>query len=182
MMQTTMSALTSRRLLVGLLLMCLLISACGFKMRGQAPLPFETLYTNVSRNSAFGIQIYRLLKASSPNTSMVEEASDAQVRLIQQNFSRTRSDVSLDFEGKVEEYELGLVFIFSMTDAKGNVLIPTTRLTATRLMPYSEDDAAAKAAEMQILYGDMEKSIADRLYRRVISEDAIERYKQFNPQ
>ena len=69
-----------------------------------------------------------------------------------------------------------------MTDAKGNVLIPTTRLTATRLMPYSEDDAAAKAAEMQLLYGDMEKSIADRLYRRVISEDAIERYKQFNPQ
>ena len=49
-------------------------------------------------------------------------------------------------------------------------------------MPYSEDDAAAKAAEMQLLYGDMEKSFADRLYRRVISEDAIERYKQFNPQ
>lgn len=181
-MQTTTSALTSRRLLVGLLLLCLLISACGFKMRGQAPLPFETLYTNVSRNSAFGIQIYRLLKASSPNTTMVDSAAQAQVRLNQQAFSRTRSDVSLDYEGKVEEYELGLVFIFNMTDAKGNVLIPTTRLSATRLMPYSEDDAAAKAAEMQLLYSDMEKSIADRLYRRVISEDAIERYKQFNPQ
>ncbi len=182
MMQTANLLLTPRRLLVLLLFVCLLISGCGFKMRGQAPLPFDSLYTNVSRNSAFGIQIYRLLKASSPNTTMVDDAASAQVRLIQQSFNRTRSEVSLDFEGKVEEYELGLVFIFTMVDAKGNVLIPATRLSATRLMPYSEDDSAAKAAEMQLLYGDMEKSIADRLYRRVISEDAIERYKQFNPQ
>lgn len=181
MMQTAGSLLTTRRLLTGLLLVCLLISGCGFKMRGQAPLPFDTLYTNVTRNSAFGIQIYRLLKASSPNTTMVDEPGLAQVRLIQQSFSRTRSEVSLDFEGKVEEYELGLVFIFTITDAKGNILAPSTRLSATRLMPYSEDDAAAKSAEMQLLYRDMEKSIADRLYRRVISEGVIERYKQFNP-
>lgn len=180
-MQTAGSLLTTRRLLTGLLLVCLLISGCGFKMRGQAPLPFDTLYTNVTRNSAFGIQIYRLLKASSPNTTMVDEPGLAQVRLIQQSFSRTRSEVSLDFEGKVEEYELGLVFIFTITDAKGNILAPSTRLSATRLMPYSEDDAAAKSAEMQLLYRDMEKSIADRLYRRVISEGVIERYKQFNP-
>lgn len=181
MMQTTDSMLSPRRWLVGLLLLCLLISGCGFKMRGQEPLPYDTLYTNVSRNSAFGIHIYRLLKASSPNTTMVDSPEQAQVQVIQESFNRTRSEVSLDYEGKVEEYELGLVFIFSMMDAKGNVLIPSTRLTASRLMPYSEDDASAKSSEMQLLYNDMEKSIADRLYRRVISEEASARYKQFNP-
>lgn len=180
-MQTSVSILTPRRLLVGVLLLFLLLSGCGFKMRGQTMLPFDSLYTNVPRNSAFGIQVYRLLKASSPNTALLETPEHAQVHLIQQSFNRTRSEVSLDSEGKVEEYELGLVFIFTIVDAKGNILIPSSRLSATRLMPYSEEEAAAKSAEMQLLYSDMEKSIADRLYRRVISDEVIKRYQQFNP-
>lgn len=68
-----------------------------------------------------------------------------------------------------------------MTDSHGNELIPTSRIEATRQLPYDEDDASAKQEEMAQLYTDMEKSIADRLIRRITSPDVITTYLQHNP-
>ncbi len=172
---------TTRRYLVGFLMLSLLLTGCGFKMRGQTELPFGAIYSNISRNSSFGIYIYRLLKASSPNTVMVDSPQQANIIVTQLALNRTRTEISLDADGRVEEYELGLAFQFSVSDAAGNILIEPTTLTASQLLPYDEDVASAKAAEMVLIYNNMEKSIADRLYRRITSEELSERYRQLNP-
>ncbi|MBV4396896.1 hypothetical protein KU392_06445 [Advenella alkanexedens] len=168
-------------LLAAGVLLCLLIAGCGFKMRGPTPLPFSTLYTNIPQNSAFGSRVWRAIQANSPGTTVTADAALAQAKLIQEDFSRSQREVSLDAQGKVEEYELNLVLTFSMTDSHGNELIPTSRIEATRQLPYDEDDASAKQEEMAQLYTDMEKSIADRLIRRITSPDVITTYLQHNP-
>lgn len=166
------------RMLLALgIFLCLLIAGCGFKMRGVTPLPFETMYTNIPQNSAFGSRIIRAIRASSPNTVITQDASLANAKLIQLGNERTRREVSLDAQGKVEEYELSLVFTFTLTDGQGNELIPASRLAATRQLPYSDDDSAAKAEESLKLYEDMEKSIADRLIRRITSPEVINAYR-----
>ncbi len=167
-------------LAVGILL-CLLIAGCGFKMRQPIPLPFTKLYTNIPQNSAFGSRVWRALQANSPGTVITEEAAGAEAMLIQEGFNRAQREISLDAQGKVEEYELNLVLTFTMTDSQGNELIPTSRISATRQLPYDEDDAAAKQEEMSLLYSDMEKSIADRLIRRITSPDVITTYLEHNP-
>lgn len=173
--------LTPRRYLVGFLMLSLLLAGCGFKMRGQTDLPFTSIYSNISSNSSFGIYIYRLLKASSPKTVMVDNPQQAELIITQLALNRTRTEVSLDADGAVEEYELGLTFQFSVSDLAGNVLIEPTVLTASQLLPYDEKEASAKAAEMVLIYNNMEKSIANRLYRRITSEELINRYRQLNP-
>lgn len=166
--------------LIGISLLCVLV-ACGFKMRGQLALPFTTLYSNISKQSAFGNDLYRLLKASTPHLSISNTNDKAQVILQQLNFERTSSQVSLNAEGYVEEYELGVTFRFTLLDAKGRVLIAPTTINTTRLLPYDVNQSAAKSAEMLLLYDDMEKSIINRVYRLIVSENVINRYKTFNP-
>lgn len=172
---------TVRHYLTALLLLSLVVAGCGFKMRGQVDLPFKTIYTNISRQSSFGIYIYRLLKASSPETVMVDKATQAELIVTQLGMNRAQTEVSLDADGKVEEYELSLSFQFSVSDAQGNELIPPTTLSSSQLLPYDENAADAKAAEMQLIYSTMEKNIADRLYRRLTSEELIQYYRQLNP-
>lgn len=179
-MRTVKFSAMPKKLLIGLMVLSLCLVGCGFKMRGQAETPFQTLYTNIPKQTPFGIYIFRLLKAGSPNLTIVDTPDQADVTLTQLSFSRNRTEVSLDANGKIEEYELGLVFRFTVSDRQGNILVEPSLLSATRLLPYDENEASAKSAEMSLLYSDMEKSIADRLYRRILSEEVIEQYRRLN--
>lgn len=170
---------THRLLLLALLLLLISLAACGFKLRGATPLPFDSLYTNINSQSSFGAQIIRGIKANSPNTRIVAEASDADVRLIQISNRRTRKEMSLTVDGKVEEYELGLYISVTLVDSKGNTLLAPTTLSNLRLLPYDEDESSAKAAEMQQLYADMERNIAAAILQRITADEVIENYRQF---
>lgn len=181
-MQIFSHRFTTRHYLTALLLLSMLIAGCGFKIRGQVDLPFKSIYTNITRQSNFGVYIYRLLKASSPSTIILNSAANAELIVTQLDMRRLQTEVSLDADGKVEEYELGLLFQFSVSDAQGNELIPPTTLSSTQLLPYDENAADAKSAEIQLIYTAMEKNIADRLYRRLTSEELIKRYRHFNSQ
>lgn len=57
--------------------LCLLLAACGFRLKGVSPLPFTTIYTNIPDNSAFGANMRRAIVASSPRTRFVSEPADA---------------------------------------------------------------------------------------------------------
>src|SRR5690625_7879435 len=74
----------------------LALSGCGFKLKGGSPLPFNTLYTNISLNSAFGAQLQRMLEANSPGLRFVAERDEAQATLIQLQNSRRTRDVALE--------------------------------------------------------------------------------------
>ena len=172
------SKLQQYAVLLLLLLIVVSLTACGFKLRGATPLPFNSLYTNINSQSPFGAQIIRGIRANSPNTRIVDEASEAEVRLVQIYNRRTRKEMSLTIDGKVEEYELGLYVSFTLVDQTGNTLLAPTTLSNLRLLPYDEDNSAAKAAEMQQLYTDMERNIATSILQRITSDDVIQRYHQ----
>lgn len=163
-----------------LLLLIFSLAACGFKLRGATPLPFNSLYTNISSQTSFGSYIIRGIRANSPHTRIVDNATEAEARLIQINSRRTRKEMSLDINGKVEEYELGLYISFTLVDNAGNTLLAPTTLSNLRLLPYDEDDSAAKAAEMQQLYSDMERNIANSMLQRITADEVIERYRQLH--
>ena len=175
---TQHSKLQQYAVLLLLLLIVVSLTACGFKLRGATPLPFNSLYTNINSQSPFGAQIIRGIRANSPNTRIVDEASEAEVRLVQIYNRRTRKEMSLNIDGKVEEYELGLYVSFTLVDQAGNTLLAPTTLSNLRLLPYDEDNSAAKAADMQQLYTDMERNIATSILQRITSDDVIQRYHQ----
>jgi len=147
------------------------LTACGFRLLGSQPLPFESLYIDIPDASRFGADIRRSIRAVSPRTRLPEAVQDAQVRLQNLGLARSQREMSLNPQGQVEEYELTLTFRFRVSDANGEPIIPDTTLTATRDMPYDAQVVQAKQSEMEILYQDMEQSLVNRILRRLTAPD-----------
>jgi len=160
----------------------LALSGCGFKLKGGSPLPFNTLYTNISLNSAFGAQLQRMLEADSPGLRFVAERDEAQATLIQLQNSRRTRDVALDPQGNVEEYQLNLVFRFELLDAQGKKILAPTTLTVTRFLPNDPDSVQAKESERASLYAAMEQDVIERLSRRLTAPDITERFEMLEQQ
>ncbi|MBC7204419.1 MAG: hypothetical protein H5U29_13075 [Pusillimonas sp.] len=157
-----------------------LLAACGFRLKGQTPLPFQTIYTNIAENSAFGAQLRRVIRATSPNTRFVDEPKEAQVRLTQLSLTRGLEEVSISVEGQVEEYELSITIVFQLTNAQGHILLPPTTLGTTREIPYDSGALQAKQGEIGSLYVEMQQSLIDRMVRRITSPEVMAAYE--NPE
>ena len=159
----------------GLALLALL-TACGFQMRGETPLPFDTMYVGVADTTKFGADLRRSLRAASPNTRLVATPKEAQAILQQIALDRSLSDTSLNAQGRVEEYELTLRFVFRLIDQQGNLIIPDTTLVARRQLPYNDQASQALSSQMDSLYASMEQSLISRILRRLNSTDVHENY------
>ena len=100
-----------------------------FTLRGVTPLPFDTLYVGIPDYTQFGADVRRALRAASPNTKLVATPKEAQAILQEVSNTRALREVSLNAQGRVEEYELGINYTFRLIDAKGRALIPDTTLS-----------------------------------------------------
>lgn len=158
-------------------LLLAVLAACGFQLKGTSPLPFDTLYTNINENSAFGAALRRLVVATSPNTRFVNDVTEAEARLTQLSMQRSMREIAISPDGLVEEYELNLVFVFQLTDARGRVLLPPTTLSSTREVPYDPDALQAKQGEIGSLFQEMQRSLIDRIVRRITSPEVVEAYQ-----
>lgn len=157
---------------------CLLLAACGFHLKGVSPLPFTTLYTNIAENSDFGAALRRAVVASSPNTRFVDEPAQAQARLTQLSNNQTLRELSINAEGRVEEYELNLDFVFQLTDAQGHIVLPPTTLHSTREIPYDDTVVQAKQGEIALVFKEMQQSLVDRIVRMLSSPDVTAAFEQ----
>ncbi|MFA5597084.1 MAG: LPS assembly lipoprotein LptE [Pusillimonas sp.] len=172
----------SRRFSTGLrMLACAglvaLLTACGFRLKGETPLPFTTLYTNIGENTAFGANLRRAILASSPETRFTSDVSQAQARLTELANVQSLDEVSISVQGQVEEYEVRIDFTFQLTDARGHVVLPPTTLTAIREIPYDSSALQAKQGEINRLYAEMQQGLIDRVVRRITAPDVREAFE-----
>jgi len=163
-----------RALCLGL---CVLLSSCGFHLKGARPLPFTTLYTNISPDSEFGAQLRRAVLAASPGLRLVDAPEDAQARLVQLSLRQTLRDISIDARGRVEEYELNLEFQFQVTDAQGRFLLEPTTLRVLRELPYDPDAVQARQSEITTVFRNMQQSMIDRIIRRLTAPELAQAYR-----
>ena len=149
----------------------MLLSACGFALRGVTPMPVDTLYIGIPDNTQFGADVRRSLRAASPNTKLVDSPKEAQAILQQVADTRTLREVSLNAQGRVESYELGINYTFRLIDAKGRALVPDTTLSIYREMPYDDQVVQAKQGQIDTLYKAMQRDLVSRLLRRMTAPE-----------
>lgn len=183
-----------RLLLLGLI--SLFLVGCGFKMQGVTPMPFDSLAITIPQNSQFGADVRRAIRAASPNILIIEPSAAkpvapgekptvdpkriAQARLEQVSEVRNQRIVSLNAQGKPEEFELTLVYTFRLVNAKNQIVLPDTTLSAARAMPFDERVVQAKEGEAATLYRDMQKSLVARMMRRLTAPDIKQRWDALN--
>lgn len=168
---------TWSRLLGGISL-TLMLTACGFAMRGTTPLPFDSLYLAVNENTAFGASLKRAVHATSPDTVLVKTPKEAQAIYTQINNSRGTREVSLNAVGRVEQYELTVNYSFRITDQKGNPFLADTSFSASREVPYDDNFQQAKDDEFQRIYEDLENGLVARIVRRMASPQVREAFER----
>ena len=155
----------SRAALVGVI--AVLLAACGFHLRGQAELPFESLH--IPGNNPLVVELKRNVAAAS-KTRLVDKPGDAQAVLGFTQELRDKIILSFSSAGRVSEYQLRFRVGFRVTDAKGaQVYLPTSEILLTRDMAYSDAQVLAKEAEEALLFRDMQRDMVQQIMRRLFA-------------
>jgi len=145
-------------------MLCMALAACGFQLRGQAALPFESLH--VSGSTQFASQVARAVRAGS-QTRITANPKDAQVTLQIINESRERSILSLSSGGRVRELQLRYRVAYRLHDQSNKEYIPTSEILLKRDLSYNDTDVIAKEQEEGLLFRDMQNDAVQQLVRRL---------------
>ena len=166
---TAIASPARRRLLLGGAgLAGLLLSGCGFRLRGPQRLDFATLHVNVGELTELGASIRRLI-ATTGSTTIVEDAAQADARLQILGIDRGREILSLTGAGKVREYQLRQTLRFQLLDKSGKAVIPPTSMSASREYTFDDSQVLGKEQEETLLYNDMQQDLLQQLMRRLAS-------------
>ncbi len=145
---------------------CVLLTACGFQLRGQAMLPFETLFISAPAGHPIGTDLKRLIKAGT-KTQIVSKAKDAQATLEIISVTNDKEIMSVSGGGRVREFELRYRVSYRLIDSKGVELIPVNEIALRRIIPFTDAQVVAKEGEEAMLVREMQGDSAAQIVRRM---------------
>ncbi|MSQ88976.1 MAG: hypothetical protein EXR32_06830 [Betaproteobacteria bacterium] len=142
-----------------------LLTACGFQMRGTAALPFDTLYMP---NTAGGIALdLKRNIQSGTRTVVIDDAKKAEAVIEFAQEAREKQILSLAATGRVREYQLRYRVAFRVHDGKGGEFLPLSTVQLTRDITFNDSEVLAKETEEQLLYRDMQFDMVQQIMRRL---------------
>ena len=157
--------------ILAILVLGLVTAACGFQLRGQAKLPFETLYVAIPDMSPLGTELKRNIIAGT-HTKLARDPAGAQAILSVTSEERGKSILSFDTAGRVREFQLRYVLAFRVHDAKGREYLPRSEIRITRDISFNDAQVLAKEQEELLLYRDMQSDMVQQILRRLAAAPA----------
>src|SRR3954471_20537110 len=147
------------------LVFALLLSACGFQLRGTAALPFDTLYIP-NTSGGVALDLKRNIQGGT-RTKVVDRPETAQALMDLSGETKFRNILSLSGAGRVRELQLVLRVNLRVHDGKGGEFVPLTTLSITRDLTYNDTDVLAKEAEEASIYREMQSDLVQQILRRL---------------
>jgi LPS-assembly lipoprotein len=143
----------------------LLVTGCGFRLRGTAEVPFETLYLP-GATSGIALDLKRYIQAGT-NARVVDDAAKADAIMQFTEEGRLKEVLSLTGTGKVREFQLRYRVGFRVHDGKGTDFVPQSLIQLTRDVTFNDTEILAKEQEEQILFRDMQTDMVQQILRRL---------------
>ena len=147
-------------------LLAITIPACGFQLRGQAAIPYKSLFVETTGYSIFANELERAIRSGS-ETKIAQNRNDAEAVLKIIAESQERYILSLSAGGRVREFELRYKVAYRLTDLAGNDLAPPGEIFLRRDMTYDDTQVLAKESEELLLYRDMKTDAVQQMLRRL---------------
>ena len=157
--------------MLAILVLGLLTAACGFQLRGQATLPFETLYIAIPAISPLGTELKRNVIAGT-HTKLVNDPAQAQATLALVSEARDKSILSFDTSGRVREFQLRYRLSFRVHDSRGRDYLPQNEIRLTRDISFNDAQVLSKESEEQLLFRDMQSDMVQQILRRLAAAPA----------
>lgn len=154
------------------------LSACGFRLRGNVVLPFQTLRMTGSTDTPVARELRSALiaqgvRVDTPREPVLADNEIPQVVLNVSQDQRQRVVVGQTSAGQIRELELRTYFEFALSNAAGRTVISSTPLTLIRSLNFSETAVLAKDAEEAQLFNDMQNDMVAQVMRRLSSVSAL---------
>ncbi len=152
------------------LLLASLLAGCGFQLRGQQKLPFDTIAITPESGGLVATELRRYL---GDTVRPLQPAKDApateapQVILDILQDAREKTVVGVNSSGQVREFQLRLRVRFRLRTPQGRELISPTEIMQQRDISFNETAVLSKEAEELLLYRDMQSDIVQQLLRRL---------------
>ena len=146
--------------------MATMLAACGFQLRGVAPLPFDSVFVQAPASSQFANLLKRAVRTGS-GARVTERPEQAEVILQILNETQERQILSLSGGGRVGEYQLRYRVAFRLTDRENREHIAATEIVVNRDYSFSDEQALAKQTEEALLFRDMRGDAVQQLVRRL---------------
>jgi LPS-assembly lipoprotein len=144
----------------------LLLSGCGFQLRGAAHLPYETLHVAASTTSTFATQLRRAVTSGS-QTKVVDNPKEAQATLHVLSEQRQKAILSLSGGGRVREFQLIYLVSYRVADKDNKELRAPTQIRLHRDFSFNDSDTLSKESEEALLYRDMQTDAVNQLMRQL---------------
>jgi LPS-assembly lipoprotein len=154
------------------LALSLLVSACGFHLRGSDGsynLPFNSVYVSLPVGSPLAIDLKRNIRGTGATAIAADaNSADGVIEVISDpETTRGKSILSLNNNGRVREYLLSYTILFQVRDRAGNELLGPTQIALTRPITFNESQLLAKETEEALLYRDMRTDLVQQMLRRM---------------
>ena len=141
------------------------LAGCGFRMRGSADLPFQTLYVP-NADTGIALDLKRNVQAAT-QARVVDDAKQAEAVLMFSEETRAKEILSLTGQGRVREFQLRYRVSFRVHDGKGADYVPPSTILLTRDITFNDSDVLAKETEEQLLFRDMQSDMVQQIMRRL---------------
>jgi LPS-assembly lipoprotein len=143
-----------------------LLAGCSFHLRGQAGMPFDSLYLDTTNsNSSFTKELRHDLEAN--KVKLVNSAGQADVVLSIVSETPDKQILSLSGSGRVNEYQLFYRVSVRAYDLKQQEWIPAEEFVIHRDFPYDDNNVLAMEAEETLLYQSMRSDMVQQIVRRL---------------
>jgi LPS-assembly lipoprotein len=148
-------------------LLCASLAACGFRLRGTADVPFNTVFVP-NATGGVALDLKRSIQAGT-RAKVVDDPkqADAVLQFLQE--ARQKVILSLSGTGRVREYRLIYRVGFRVHDGKGAEYVQPTTIELSRDITFNDSDVLAKESEEQLLVRDMQTDMVQQIMRRLAS-------------
>ncbi|HCD06259.1 MULTISPECIES: LPS assembly lipoprotein LptE [unclassified Methylophaga] len=152
--------------------LCTMVAACGFQLRGAADLPesIQTMHIQgISMREGLGLELKRTLRRNGIN--VIDDYSEGAAVLSFLKNRYERRVLSVGGNAKVSEYELILEVTFQLTDKQQNKLIDNESLEARRDYQFDQEQVLGRDGEERLLREEMDKQVSQAILRRLAALD-----------
>jgi len=156
---------------VFILLSLIMLTACGFKLRGDVELPPILQETYIeSANPFTGMARALRVELEASGARIVESSEQATAVLKIVNERSENRILSVGSTGKASEYELFDEVSFQLADRSGKILIKQQNLRIIRDLVFDENQLLGKVSESEQLHVQMRRSLARQIFTRINTE------------
>lgn len=148
------------------ILALLLLSACGFHLRGAVPLSPSMERVYIEGGSSVLARDLRLnLEASGAEVVDEPQAARSILRILGETIDRRVLTVGSD--ARVQEYELIHAVRFALVREDETTLLPPQQVTVTRDYRFDPDRVLGAASEEALLREEMQRDLSQLVLRRL---------------